>query len=154
MQQQRTKHSALLQNDYEIRELYQGIDMKDKGGRIGLISYMRTDSVNMSEQAIAAIRELIVSKFGKEYLNETPRRYKTKSRVAQEAHEAIRPTHFELTPDSVKQYLTPQQHKLYSLIWRRAVATQMKQVLKKIMLSSCQATLWVDKKLEIRGCCP
>lgn len=133
------------------QELYQGVDMKDKGGRIGLISYMRTDSVNMSEQAIAAIRELIVSKFGKEYLNETPRRYKTKSRVAQEAHEAIRPTHFELTPDSVKQYLTPQQHKLYSLIWRRAVATQMKpQVLEEDHVLTVPATgearTMVDKK--------
>lgn len=108
------------------QELYQGIDVKEKGGRIGLISYMRTDSVNMSEQAIASMRDLIVSKYGKEYLSESVRRYKTKSRVAQEAHEAIRPTHVELTPESVKQYLTPQQYKLYALIWRRAVATQMK----------------------------
>lgn len=108
------------------QELYQGVDLKDKGGRIGLISYMRTDSVNMSEQAIQSIRQVIEKKYGKEYLNETPRRYKTKSRVAQEAHEAIRPTHAELSPDQVKQYLTPQQYKLYSLIWRRAVATQMK----------------------------
>lgn len=108
------------------QELYQGVDLKDKGGRIGLISYMRTDSVNMSEQAIQSIRQIIKKKYGEEYLNETPRRYKTKSRVAQEAHEAIRPTHTELTPEDVKKYLTPQQYKLYALIWRRAVATQMK----------------------------
>jgi len=133
------------------QELYQGVDLKDKGGRIGLISYMRTDSVNMSEQAISAIRELIVSKYGKEFLFETPRRYKTKSRVAQEAHEAIRPTHVELTPDMVKQYLTPQQHKLYALIWRRAVATQMKpQVLEEDQVKTVPATGeardMVDKK--------
>ncbi len=108
------------------QELYQGIHVKEKGGLIGLITYMRTDSMNISEQAIAAIRTFITGKYGNNYLHETVRRYKTKSRVAQEAHEAIRPTHVELTPESVKQYLTPQQHKLYSLIWRRAVSTQMK----------------------------
>ena len=108
------------------QELYQGIDIKEKGGLTGLITYMRTDSVNMSEQAITAIRALITTRYGKEYLNPEPRRYKTKSRVAQEAHEAIRPSHVELTPDQVKGFLTPQQYKLYSLIWRRAVATQMK----------------------------
>ncbi|MCC7304335.1 type I DNA topoisomerase [bacterium] len=114
------------------QELYQGVDVKDKGGRIGLISYMRTDSVSMSEQALVAIRKLIESRYGKQFVNETVRRYKTKSRVAQEAHEAIRPTHVELAPDQVKQFLTPQQYKLYSLIWRRAVATQMKpQVLEE-----------------------
>jgi DNA topoisomerase-1 len=108
------------------QELYQGIDVKDKGGRMGLISYMRTDSLSISEQAITAIRAFIKQKYGNEFLNEEPRHYKTKSKVAQEAHEAIRPTHVELSPDKIRAYLTPQQYKLYSLIWRRTVATQMK----------------------------
>lgn len=131
------------------QELYQGVDVKDKGGRIGLISYMRTDSVNMSEQALAAIRVLIEKKYGKQFVNETVRRYKTKSRVAQEAHEAIRPTHVELSPDVVKQYLTPQQYKLYSLIWRRAVATQMKaQVLEEENVKTIPATGDARKMVE------
>ncbi len=114
------------------QELYQGVNVKEHGGLIGLISYMRTDSVAMSNQAIGAIRQLIESKYGNQFLSEMPRRYKTKSRVAQEAHECIRPTHVELTPEMLKGYLTPQQYKLYSLIWRRAVATQMKaQVLEE-----------------------
>lgn len=114
------------------QELYQGVNVKEHGGLLGLISYMRTDSVNLSEQAIEAIRSLISSTYGKNYVNEAPRRYKTKSKSAQEAHEAIRPTHVELTPSMLEEYLTPVQHKLYSLIWRRAVATQMKaQVLEE-----------------------
>lgn len=108
------------------QELYQGINVKEHGGLLGLITYMRTDSVNLSDQAIEAIRKQISTTYGKNYVNEAPRRFKTKSRSAQEAHEAIRPTHVELTPDMLEEYLTPVQHKLYSLIWRRAVATQMK----------------------------
>ena len=133
------------------QELYQGVNIKEKGGLIGLISYMRTDSVNMSEQAIAAIRDLIEKKYGKEYLHDTARRYKTKSAVAQEAHEAIRPTHVELLPSMVRDYLTPQQYKLYALIWRRAVATQMKpQILEeenvKTVPVQSEARTFVDKE--------
>jgi len=109
------------------QQLYQGIDLKGKGGLTGLITYMRTDSVILSKKFIKDARKFIVKKYGKDFLNETERMYKTKSRVAQEAHEAIRPSNVELTPEDIKQYLTEPQQKLYSLIWRRAVATQMKQ---------------------------
>jgi DNA topoisomerase-1 len=112
------------------QELYQGINL-GKDGLQGLITYMRTDSTNLSEQAVHEIRGHIESEYGKEYLNESVRKYKTKAKVAQEAHEAIRPTHVSYTPKSVAEYLTPQQRKLYTLIWNRAVGTQMKQALFK-----------------------
>lgn len=107
------------------QELYQGVALGDKGLH-GLITYMRTDATYMSDSAINSIRSYITEKHGNQYLNETVRRYKTKAKVAQEAHEAIRPTHIEWTPESVSKFLTPQQARLYSMIWTRAVATQMK----------------------------
>lgn len=93
----------------------------------GLITYMRTDSVNLSEQAVWAAKEAITGFFGENYWAGFPRKYKTKSRLAQEAHEAIRPTEPSRTPESVKSELEPQQLKLYDLIWRRFMATQMKE---------------------------
>lgn len=90
----------------------------------GLITYHRTDSVNLASEAIAAARELITSKFGNKYLPTQPRIFATKSKNAQEAHEAIRPTHADQLPEQVTN-LTPQQQKLYDLIWRRFVASQM-----------------------------
>lgn len=112
------------------QELYQGVNLGQDGLQ-GLITYMRTDSTNLSEQAIQEIRGYIEGEYGKEYLNDSVRKYKTKAKVAQEAHEAIRPTHVTYTPRSVAEYLTPQQRKLYTLIWNRAVGTQMKQALFK-----------------------
>jgi len=91
----------------------------------GLISYMRTDSVNLATSAVTQIRKLIEEKFGKNYLPEKPKAYKVKSKVAQEAHEAIRPTHVQVTSDKLQ--VTGDTARLYDLIWRRAVACQMKE---------------------------
>ncbi len=93
----------------------------------GYITYMRTDSTNLSEQSLFAAKEAIINLFGQRYYAGFPRKYKTKSRLAQEAHEAIRPTEPSRTPESIKSGLTPQQFKLYDLIWRRFMATQMKE---------------------------
>ena len=105
------------------QQLYEGIDLG--GESVGLISYMRTDSVNLANEAIQELRELIAARFGKENLPDRPCIYKTKSKNAQEAHEAIRPTSAQRLPESVKPYLTPDQFKLYNLIWKRTVACQM-----------------------------
>lgn len=104
------------------QQLYEGIDVGE--GSQGLITYMRTDAVNLSSQALGEIRAYIEQKFSSEFLPKTPRLYK-KSKSAQEAHEAIRPTSVMRTPDSIKQYLAPDQFKLYELIWKRTVASQM-----------------------------
>jgi DNA topoisomerase-1 len=105
------------------QQLYEGVDIG--GETVGLISYMRTDSVNLAAEAVAEIRETIVKRFGAENLPEEPMVYKTKSKNAQEAHEAIRPTSAERAPDTLKERLTPEQLKLYELIWKRTVACQM-----------------------------
>lgn len=105
------------------QQLYEGIDLG--GETVGLISYMRTDSVNLAIEAVADIRELIIEKFGKEAVPKEPRQYKTKSKNAQEAHEAIRPTSVGRLPEQVKNHLTLEQFKLYDLIWKRTVACQM-----------------------------
>lgn len=105
------------------QQLYEGIDIGE--GSVGLISYMRTDSVNLAETAIEEIREVILNKYGQEALPSEPRVYKTKSKNAQEAHEAIRPTSAKILPEDIKNHLTPEQWKLYNLIWKRTVACQM-----------------------------
>ena len=106
------------------QELYEGIDL-GKEGIEGLITYMRTDSLNVSAQAQQAARAVISGKFGPEFVPATPPVYKTRSKGAQEAHEAIRPTHPSRDPASVKSSLTAQQFKLYQLIWQRFIASQM-----------------------------
>jgi DNA topoisomerase-1 len=103
--------------------LYEGIEIN--GISQGLITYMRTDSVHLSNDALTNLRGQIKSRYGDEYLPEKPNFYKTKSKNAQEAHEAIRPTSAELTPDQVKDKLSEDQFRLYELIWRRAMACQM-----------------------------
>lgn len=105
------------------QQLYEGINIG--AGAVGLISYMRTDSVNMANEAINEIRHFITSKYGKNHLPDEPRIYKTKSKNAQEAHEAIRPTSVLRTPESIKEHLSSEQSKLYDLIWKRTVACQM-----------------------------
>ncbi|MDH3450123.1 MAG: DNA topoisomerase I, partial [Gammaproteobacteria bacterium] len=105
------------------QRLYEGIDIG--AGQVGLISYMRTDSVTLSNDAISEIREFIADKFGKNNLPETPREYKTKSKNAQEAHEAIRPTSAHNEPFKIKQHLGDDEFRLYSLIWKRTMACQM-----------------------------
>ena len=105
------------------QQLYEGFDI---GGEVvGLISYMRTDSVNLAQEAVTEIRELIQTRFGAENLPDEPQVYKSKSKNAQEAHEAIRPTSAMRAPEQVREYLKPDQNKLYELIWKRTVACQM-----------------------------
>ncbi|MCP4541344.1 MAG: type I DNA topoisomerase [Chloroflexi bacterium] len=105
------------------QQLYEGMDLGD--GPVGLITYMRTDSVNVAEQAQAEAREYIAEKYGAEYMPSEPPTYKTKAKRAEEAHEAIRPTSVFRTPESLKPYLDRNQYRLYRLIWRRFVASQM-----------------------------
>ncbi|MFT8347886.1 type I DNA topoisomerase [Clostridium saccharoperbutylacetonicum] len=103
--------------------LYEGVEVKGYG-TVGLITYMRTDSVRISEEAQENAKEYIGSTYGKEYLPSSPRIYKGKKNI-QDAHEAIRPTYVEITPEVAKENLTAEQYKLYSLIWNRFVASQM-----------------------------
>jgi len=105
------------------QQLYEGIELDS--GSTGLISYMRTDSVNLAQDAISELRHLIGERYGKENVPDEARIYKTKAKNAQEAHEAIRPTSAIRTPESVKEFLSPEQFKLYDLIWKRTVASQM-----------------------------
>jgi len=105
------------------QQLYEGVDIEGEG-TVGLITYMRTDSLRLSEEAIAAARSFIGSRYGKEYAPAKPNRYKAKAN-AQDAHEAIRPSNVELTPEMVKKSLTGEQYRLYRLVWSRFVACQM-----------------------------
>ncbi|MBL4819114.1 MAG: type I DNA topoisomerase [Deltaproteobacteria bacterium] len=105
------------------QSLYEGIDLGEEG-HVGLITYMRTDSTRVSNDAIQAVRGYIGDNFGPDFLPEKPNFFKTK-KSAQEAHEAIRPTSMHYTPDFVKRFLKPEQFKLYKLIWERFVASQM-----------------------------
>jgi len=105
------------------QKLYEGIDVGN--GQEGLITYMRTDSVNLSNDALENFRKMIEERYGKSALPDSPKIYKTKSKNAQEAHEAIRPTNAFNHPDEIKQHLSPDESKLYSLIWKRAIASQM-----------------------------
>lgn len=103
--------------------LYEGVEVKGYG-TVGLITYMRTDSVRISEDAQNSAREFIENNYGKEYLPTEKRVYKSKKNI-QDAHEAIRPTYVEITPEIAKENLTSEQYKLYSLIWKRFIASQM-----------------------------
>lgn len=105
------------------QQLYEGVDV-GRIGVTGLITYMRTDSLRISEEARAAASSYIMTNYGKQYLPEKPRYFKTKS-GAQDAHEAIRPTNVNLSPESVKDSLTTEQYKLYKLIWERFIASLM-----------------------------
>jgi len=107
------------------QQLYEGVDLGKGEGAVGLITYMRTDSVTLSEKALKDAKETIEKQFGREYILSAPRTFKTKSKGAQEAHEAIRPTEMNRTPESLKDELDQQQLKLYTLIWNRTMATQM-----------------------------
>ncbi len=106
------------------QQLYEGVDI-GHGEQVGLITYMRTDSVNLSAEALDDLRALIAERYGAGHLPKAPRQFKTKAKNAQEAHEAIRPTTATHTPESLKAHLTPDQLKLYELVWKRAVACQM-----------------------------
>ncbi len=105
------------------QRLYEGFDIG--GETAGLITYMRTDGVQMAPEAISAARDAIVREFGDKYLPEKPRYYSTKAKNAQEAHEAIRPTDFSRKPSEMRKYLDADQARLYEMIWKRAIASQM-----------------------------
>ncbi|MBE7446186.1 MAG: type I DNA topoisomerase [Planctomycetia bacterium] len=110
------------------QQLYEGIDIGAEGA-VGLITYMRTDSFHISEQALASCRKLIVDVYGENYLPEKPNVHASDKKGTQGAHEAIRPTAAEHPPESIKNHLTKDQYKLYELIWNRFVASQMKPAL-------------------------
>lgn len=105
------------------QQLYEGVDVAGHG-TIGLITYMRTDSLRLSEEALSAAKDYIVGHYGADYYHGTPRRYKTRA-GAQDAHEAIRPTYVDLAPDTVRKDLNQEQYRLYRLIWGRFTASQM-----------------------------
>ncbi|CUU04832.1 DNA topoisomerase-1 [Candidatus Kryptobacter tengchongensis] len=105
------------------QQLYEGVELGDEG-RVGLITYMRTDSTRLSDESVNAVREYIYNNYGKEYLPQTPRVFK-KSKTSQDAHEAIRPTYMKYEPKFVKKYLDEDLFALYELIWNRFVACQM-----------------------------
>lgn len=106
------------------QKLYEGVTLGDEG-TVGLISYMRTDSVSLSEEALGEIRDVIARDYGTRALPDKPNTYQTKSKNAQEAHEAVRPTSALRTPASVSRFLSDDERRLYELIWKRAVASQM-----------------------------
>jgi DNA topoisomerase-1 len=106
------------------QQLYEGIDLNGEG-TVGLITYMRTDSTNVSEIAQKEAREYVTGKYGADYLPDEPPQYKTKTKGAQEAHEAVRPTSVMREPKAIEQFLSKEQLKLYQLVWQRFVASQM-----------------------------
>ena len=110
------------------QQLYEGIDV-GPGGPVGLITYMRTDSPQVAPSAVNEARQYIVERWGKDYVPKSPRLYRTRSKVAQEAHEAIRPTAVARTPASVRARLSGDQFRLYQIIWNRMVASQMADAL-------------------------
>jgi len=119
------------------QHLYEGIEL-GPDGPVALITYMRTDSVRISDDAIAAVRKYIGEAHGPKYLPGQPRQHRSKGKT-QEAHEAVRPTYIERTPESVKQYLSNDQYKLYDLIWRRTIASQMAAAVFKVTTANISA---------------
>lgn len=108
------------------QRLYEGVDIGEHGST-GLITYMRTDSLNLAQSALASIKQVVADEFGDKYVLDQPRFYANKSKGAQEAHEAIRPTDVTRKPSDIKQYLDRNQYKIYDLIWKRTIACQMAQ---------------------------
>ena len=127
------------------QQLYEGIDLG--GETVGLITYMRTDSVTLSQDALGELRDVIRKEFGAASCPDEPRYYKAKSKNAQEAHEAVRPTSALRLPKSVAKFLTPDQAKLYELIWKRTVACQMTQAI----FDTVAAELRVDERNAFRA---
>ncbi len=125
------------------QELYEGVEIQGVGS-VGLITYMRTDSLRISEEARAAGNEYIRNTFGAEYLPEKPRYYKTRAN-AQDGHEAIRPTMMDLTPERVKSSLTAEQYKLYNLIWKRFMASLMANCVQDTVKAEIQGANEADK---------
>lgn len=125
------------------QQLYEGIDIKGSG-HVGLITYMRTDSVRVSKEAVLKTREFIENKYGKQYVPSEFREYKSKKN-SQDAHEAIRPSDVFKTPESIKDSLTPEQHKLYKLIWDRFVSSQMTSAILDTMQIDIKAGQYIFK---------
>jgi DNA topoisomerase-1 len=125
------------------QRLYEGVDIG--GETVGLITYMRTDGVDIAPEAIAGIRTVIGEDFGARYLPEKPRTYTAKAKNAQEAHEAIRPTDLSRRPKDVAKYLEPEQAKLYELIWKRTVASQMESALMERTTVDIRATAGTER---------
>ncbi len=125
LQQEASRHFGFsaVRTMRAAQDLYEGIDFGHDGAE-GLITYMRTDSVRISPEAIAGLRKYILKEYGPSFLPEEPKHYSTK-KSAQDAHEAIRPTSLSRSPEAIKNHLTPDQFKLYTLIWRRFIASQM-----------------------------
>lgn len=128
------------------QNLYEGIDIG--GETVGLITYMRTDGFHIADEAISSIRQSIKSLYGDKYLPQSPRQYVKKVKNAQEAHEAIRPTDINRTPSSIKNYLTPEQFKLYDLIWKRIIASQMESAILDQVVVEISST---DQKVILRA---
>ncbi len=122
------------------QQLYEGIDL-DGEGRVGLITYMRTDSVNVAQDAQREAKSYINNRFGPRYVPVKPPKYKTKSKSAQEAHEAVRPTSVNRVPKAIKAHLKRDQYRLYQLIWDRFVASQMAPA----QYSTVSADIWAGK---------
>jgi len=120
------------------QQLYEGIDLGE--GTVGLITYMRTDSTNVAEVAVNEVRDFIKTTYGESYLPATTPTYKTRAASAQEAHEAIRPTSVLRQPDLIKRSLSPEQFKLYQLIWKRFVASQMESAIYDTLSVEVSAT--------------
>ncbi len=131
------------------QQLYEGVDVGN-GGQTGLITYMRTDSTNISEIAQNEARNFIVDKYGENYVPESPPKYKTKARGAQEAHEAVRPTSVMRTPKSLKEFLSRDQYRLYQLIWQRFVASQMSSAVYDTISVEIEGTE-VERKYLLRA---
>jgi DNA topoisomerase-1 len=134
------------------QQLYEGVEIKGEGS-IGLITYMRTDSVNIAEEALNAAHKFLKENFGEKYSSAGPRRFKTKSRMSQEAHEAVRPTDPARMPDLIKEDLSRDQYKLYKLIWQRFIASQMPNAIFEQTNITVEADSPTKKKydLEARG---
>jgi DNA topoisomerase-1 len=136
------------------QQLYEGIELGSEGS-VGLITYMRTDSVRIAEEALVSARDYIAANFGSDYLPAEPRRYRTKKR-SQDAHEAIRPTSLNYAPSDVKKYLTTDQFKLYSLVFSRFLASQMNPAVYDQIRADITGGKYlfraVDTRLKFDGC--
>ncbi len=149
LQQEASRHFGFsaVRTMRAAQDLYEGIDFGTDGAE-GLITYMRTDSVRIAPEAINGLRKHILKEYGKDYLPDEPRHYSTK-KSAQDAHEAIRPTNLSRSPEAIKNYLTPDQFKLYTLVWRRFIASQMNPAIYDTV--SCDITTNKDMLFRASG---
>lgn len=131
------------------QQLYEGIDVKGVG-RVGLITYMRTDSTRVSIEAQTEARKFITERFGTDFVPEEPRKYKSKPGV-QDAHEAIRPTHVDLEPEKIKDSLTLDQYKIYKLIWERFIASQMESAIYDTLTVDISASKYIFRANGVKN---